>query len=98
LRPDSPVYRDARLAAARDARVRASEYAEAFGCTVTELIEAADVGLLTAQGEGGSHFGQAFGGTPVSARAGMATLNLEPARQTVTAQVEARFAMTVLKS
>jgi uncharacterized protein len=31
LRPDSPVYRDARLAAARDAMVRAREYADAFG-------------------------------------------------------------------
>jgi len=99
LRRDSPVYRDARLAAARDAQVRASEYAEAFGCAIAELIEAADIGLLTAQGEHGSHFGQAYAGdTPLVARAALAALEFEPARQTVTAQVEARFAMTVATS
>jgi uncharacterized protein YggE len=42
LRPDSPFYRDARLAAARDAKVRAREYAEASGGTIAGLIEAAD--------------------------------------------------------
>jgi uncharacterized protein YggE len=47
LRPDRPVYRDARLAAARDAMVRAREYAEAFGGGIAGLIEAADAGLLT---------------------------------------------------
>ena len=48
LRPDSPVYREARLAAARDATVRAGEYAEAFGGRLGDLLEAADTGLLTA--------------------------------------------------
>jgi hypothetical protein len=102
LRTDSPVYRDARLAAARDAKVRASEYAEAFGCAVAELIEAADVGLLT-QGEGGTRYQamawNAAGGPALMARAASAgALDFEPARQTVTAQVEARFAMTVATS
>ena len=52
LRPDSQVYRDARVAAdqGRDA-VRAQEYAAAFGeYGFGELIEAADTGLLTSQG------------------------------------------------
>ena len=95
LRPDSPVYREARLAAARDAVVRAREYAGAFGGGLGELIEAADAGLLTAPGGHGPHFpamtaraGALRGGPP------QAELEFEPARQTVTAQVEARFAMT----
>ena len=95
LRPDSPVYRDARLAAARDAMVRAREYAEAFGGGIGGLIEAADVGLLTSPGEHGPRFralaasrATGFSGAPPRVE-----LDFEPARQTVTAQVEARFAM-----
>jgi uncharacterized protein YggE len=102
LRKDSPVYREARLAAARDAKVRASEYAEAFGCAVAELIEAADVGLLTSPGVSGPQYGAVarydLGGTALVARAAAGGLEFEPARQTVTAQVEARFAMTVTTS
>jgi uncharacterized protein YggE len=96
LRKDSPVYRDARLAAARDAQVRASEYAEAFGCAVGALIEAADVGLLTTPGEGSRHYeaAMAYGGAaPLVARAAAGGMEFELARQTVTAHVEARFAM-----
>ena len=44
LRPDSPVYRAARLAAAKDATQRAGEYAEAFGGRISGLVEAADSG------------------------------------------------------
>jgi uncharacterized protein YggE len=97
LRPDSPVYRDARLAAARDAMVRAREYAEAFGGGVAGLIEAADAGLLTSAGEQGPRFRAtaAGGAASFALRAAQAELDFEPARQTVTAQVEARFAMTV---
>jgi uncharacterized protein YggE len=92
LRPGSPVYRAARLAAARDATQRAGEYAEAFGGRLTGLVEAADTGLLAAQPQrtpfaaaravalGGGDEGPAF--------------DFEPARQTVTAQVEARYTMT----
>jgi uncharacterized protein YggE len=93
LRPDSPVHREARLAAARDATTRAGEYAEAFGGRLGDLLEAADTGLLTARSDT-----WAFSGTAVraSVRAVSAPLelDLEPARQTVSAQVEARFAMT----
>jgi uncharacterized protein len=97
LRPDSRVYRDARLAAAQDAMVRAREYAEAFGGSVAGLIEAADAGLLTAPGEHRPHFQAMAAGRAVgfAKGPGQAELDFEPARQTVTAQVEARFAMTV---
>jgi uncharacterized protein len=98
LRPDSRVYRDARLAAAQDAMVRAREYAEAFGGGIAGLIEAADAGLLTTLGEQGPRFFNAMARGGTAAFAGgqpQAELDFEPARQTVTAQVEARFAMTV---
>jgi hypothetical protein len=97
LRPDSRVYRDARLAAAQDATVRAREYAEAFGGSIAGLIEAADAGLLTPAGEHGPHFRAMAAGRAVGFAAGapQAELDFEPARQTVTAQVEARFAMTM---
>jgi uncharacterized protein len=97
LRPDSPVYRDARLAAARDAMVRAREYAEAFGGGIAGLIEAADAGLLTSPGEPRPQFAFRAGGRAAafSGVGPQAELDFEPARQTVTAQVEARFTMTV---
>ena len=88
LRPASPVYREARLAAARDAIVRAGEYAEAFGGRVAGLIEAADTGMMTGPGDRSLHFRAASLSAP-----GPAEMDFEPARQTVTAQIEARFAM-----
>jgi uncharacterized protein YggE len=99
LRPDSPVYREARVAAAKDATRRAQEYAAAFGGRLGELIEAADVGLLTSQGwrsqaaapASRAMMAAAFRGGPVDEPP---SLDLEPARQTVTAQVDARFTMT----
>jgi uncharacterized protein YggE len=95
LRPDSAVYREARLAAARDAMLRAREYAQAFGGRVAGLIEAADTGLLTGPGEGGLQFHARAGTGWAASAAGQAGLDFEPARQTVTAQVEARFAMAM---
>ena len=97
LRPDSPVHRAARLAAAKDAIRRAREYAEAFGGTITGLAEAADTGLL-----GGSPPRTAFAATSaraLSSRAGpgeegSVQLDFEPASQQVIAQIEARFTMT----
>lgn len=98
LRPDSPVYRAARLAAARDATTRAREYAEAFGGSLAELLEAADTGLLTAQARSDtwafSGARAAAGRASVKAQSAQPELDLEPARQTVSAQVDARFAMT----
>jgi uncharacterized protein len=98
LRPDSPVYREARLAAARDATARAREYAEAFGGRLADLLEAADTGLLTARARSDTwRFSGAMaaaGRASVQAESARPELDLEPARQTVSAQVEARFAMT----
>jgi uncharacterized protein len=92
LRPDSPVYRAARIAAAKDATRRAGEYAEAFGGRITGLVEAADTGLLAPQRRP-----VAFAAHAVS-RSGAAdegpTFDFEPAKQTVSAQVEARYTMT----
>ncbi len=98
LRPDSPVHREARVAAAKDATRRAQEYAAAFGGQLGELIEAADVGLLTSQGwqsQAGARaprpmFAAAMRGGPVDEPP---SLDLEPVRQSVTAQVDARFTM-----
>jgi uncharacterized protein len=100
LRPDSPLYRQARLAAAADAKLRASEYAEAFGGRLGELIEVADTGLLTEQGGQAPRFRAtaaggmtARGGRALMSAGEPAELDFEPARQLVTARVEARFGM-----
>ena len=95
LRLGSQAYRQVRLAAARDATQRAREYAEAFGARVTGLVEAADTGLLGAAREDGPASRRA----PRALAGGMEEPELpefdfEPARQTVYAQVEARFTMT----
>lgn len=96
LRPDSPVYRQARITAARDATRRAEEYAQAFGGQLGGLIEAADVGLLTGHADQGVRFHASAAGV---AAAGFAdaqpSLEFEPVSQAVTANVEARFAMVM---
>ena len=94
LRPDSPVYRQARIAAAQDATRRAGEYAQAFGGELGGLIEAADTGLLTGHAEQGVLFrAPAAGGVARASLPEPAGMDFEPVRQTVTAQVEARFGM-----
>jgi uncharacterized protein YggE len=95
LRPDSPSHGRARRQAVLDAVQRAREYAEALGARITALVELADLG---AENTG------RYDTTPPS---GMRTaaysrtegdttppLDLEPQRQTVHAQVDARFTMT----
>jgi len=95
LRQNSPVRRDARLAAARDAMERAREYAEAFGGTITGLVEAADAGLLGAEPRPQRSVFSSRAGAMAGAPAGDSPeFDFEPAKQTVTAQVEARFTMT----
>jgi uncharacterized protein YggE len=103
LRPGSTVYRDARVAAARDAVTRATEYAAAVGSTVVSLVELADVGLLAdaVSGAGGSGFAVApmAAAAPGAARgfagggggAAPVTFDVDPVRQVVRANVEARF-------
>jgi len=97
LRPDSPLYRQARMAAARDATRRAGEYAEAFGGQLGALIEAADVGLLTGHGDQGVGFRSlAAAGSRAPALAGEPpSLDFEPVKQTVSAHLDARFAVVL---
>jgi len=92
LRPDSPVYRTARLAAAKDATRRAGEYAEAFGGRIIGLVEAADSGLM---GDTGRTLMAVARAAPGGAMAGpIPEFDFDPAMQTVSAQVEARYTMT----
>ena len=93
LRPASPVYREARLAAAKDATRRAREYAEAFGGSVTGLVEVADTGLLDAAQPQQHVFRAAASLQAASGDPGLG-FDFEPSKQTVSAQIEARFTMT----
>jgi hypothetical protein len=97
LRPDSPVYRQARIAAAQDATRRAGEYAEAFGGQLGALIEAADVGLLTGHADQGVRVhSMAAAGLRAPAHADEPpALDFEPVKQPVTAQVDARFGVVL---
>lgn len=96
LRPDSPVYREARVSAARDAVNRAAEYAEAVGGRLTGLIELADTGLS------GGHPVPAFAAARHSLAAAAdeepVVIDMEPETQVVQASVEARFTMTQPRS
>lgn len=94
LRPGSPSHRQARQQAVREAVQRAREYAEALGTTLAALVELADIGAENAQpypaAPGRAMRSMSFaGGTPEEA----APLDLEPERQHVYAQVNARFTM-----
>ena len=98
LRPDSPVYRQARIAAARDAARRAGEYAEAFGGRLGRLIEAADDGLLTGHADQGIRvrsLAAAAGGRAAMLAEEPPSLEFEPVKQPVTARVDARFGMVL---
>ncbi|WP_165984386.1 SIMPL domain-containing protein [Streptomyces sp. YIM 98790] len=97
LRPDSPVYREARQQAVREAVVRAREYAAALGAGLSGLLELADRGLESAFPETQRLVAApAAFGTPRGAAAESAApaLDLEPRRQTVRAEVSARFTIT----
>jgi uncharacterized protein YggE len=91
LRPDSPVYRAARLAAAKDATRRAGDYAEAFGGRISGLVEAADSGMM---GDTGQPRFMAAARAPMTAQGATPEFDFEPAMQTVSAQVDARYTMT----
>ncbi|MFB7171793.1 SIMPL domain-containing protein [Streptomyces sp. NPDC056254] len=96
LRPTSPAHGQARRQAVLDAVQRAREYAEALGARLTALTELADLGA-----ENTTPYPQAPGGSGMRTMAfsttedaGPPPLDLEPQRQTVYAQVNARFTMT----
>ncbi|MET9428579.1 MULTISPECIES: SIMPL domain-containing protein [unclassified Streptomyces] len=96
LRPDSPAHGAARRQAVKEAVQRAREYADALGTRLAALVELADLGAENAPSY--PLRPNAPGGAPRMAFAAEATemapaLDLEPQRQTVTAQVNARFTM-----
>ncbi|MFH8660341.1 SIMPL domain-containing protein [Streptomyces afghaniensis] len=95
LRPDSPAHREARKKAVREAVQRAREYAEALGTTLSALVELADIGAENAPPPYPQAPGRArsavYGGAAENAPA--APLDLEPQRQRVHAQINARFTM-----
>jgi uncharacterized protein len=95
LRPDSAVYRQARMAAAHEAVTRAKEYAEAVGGQLTGLLELADVGL-SIEGRAPALRGVAAGragNRPAPPDDEPHAINLEPQKQIVHAAVQARFVM-----
>ena len=87
MRPDNPMYREARLAAIADARRRADDYAAAFGTTVADLVEVSDLnsGLC-----GGVREMRAFA---MAKGAEEATFEFQPAAQIVSGQVTVRFSL-----
>lgn len=94
LRPASPAHRRARQEAVREAVLRAREYAEALGTTLTALVELADIGADNTQ----PPYPPAPGRMRSMAYAAdtgesAAPLDLEPQRQHIYAQVNARFTM-----
>ncbi|WP_367135960.1 MULTISPECIES: SIMPL domain-containing protein [Streptomyces] len=93
LRPDSPAHREARRLAVQEAVQRAREYADALGARLTALLELADdgaesLGYPAPPAMAGGMARSGYGAAPEP------ELDLEPQRQTVHAQVNARFTMT----
>ncbi|GHH74036.1 hypothetical protein GCM10018793_14230 [Streptomyces sulfonofaciens] len=96
LRPNSPAHREARRQAVVEAVQRAREYAEALGTRLAALVEIADTGAEQPSGHGADAGTSralrtsAFAGAPVPQAP---PLDLQPQRQYVHAQVNARFTM-----
>ncbi|WP_141204453.1 SIMPL domain-containing protein [Streptomyces griseorubiginosus] len=94
LRRDSPVYRQARQHAVREAVQRAKEYAEALDTSLAALLELADIG---AEDPEPRFVGKASRARSLAyesaADTTAAPLDLEPQRQHVYAHVNARFTM-----
>ncbi|MFF6786120.1 SIMPL domain-containing protein [Streptomyces sp. NPDC012510] len=94
LRPTSPAHKRARQQAVKDAVQRAREYAEALDTTLAALVELADIGAEAPQpvrpaAPGGALRARSATGAEDAA----APLDLEPQRQRLHAQVNARFTM-----
>ncbi|MEU9283879.1 SIMPL domain-containing protein [Streptomyces sp. NPDC048275] len=92
LRPDSPSHRQARQQAVREAVQRAREYAEALGTTLAALVELADIGAENAEPYASGRAMRAMS-LASAATEEAPPLDLEPQRQHVYAQVNARFTM-----
>jgi uncharacterized protein len=100
LRHDSPVHRRVRQEAARDAVVRAREYAEAVGARLLGLVELADEGLTTEAPAPRGHAAPAAGAVARarSTASAPAPIDVEPQSQVVRARVEARFTISTPES
>ncbi|WP_062647275.1 SIMPL domain-containing protein [Streptomyces maremycinicus] len=95
LRPTSPVHRQARQQAVREAVQRAHEYAEALGTTVAALLELADTGTdggrpRAAFDRRAVRFSMAAPDTDAGAPE---PLDLEPQRIHIHTEVSAQFTM-----
>ena len=86
LRPDNPMFREARIAAIADARRRANDYAVAFNTTVANLIEVSDLDSGFAGVREMRAFAIAKGGDD-------AAFEFQPAMQTVSGHVTVRFSL-----
>ena len=87
LRPDNPMYREARLAAIADARRRADDYAAAFGTTVADLVEVSDLN----SGLGGGV--REMRALAMAKGAEDAAFEFQPPAQMVSGQVTVRFSL-----
>ncbi|MFG2994712.1 SIMPL domain-containing protein [Streptomyces sp. NPDC048257] len=94
LRPTSPAHGQARRQAVLEAVQRAREYAEALGADLAALVELADLGAENAAPFAAAGTGMRTMAFSATEDAGPPPLDLEPQRQTVHAQVNARFTMT----
>ncbi|MFC4613045.1 SIMPL domain-containing protein [Streptomyces maoxianensis] len=95
LRPDSPAHGEARRQAVREAVQRAREYAEALGAQLSALVELADLGAENTVPYGAPPTpGMRMAAYSAEGTEMAPALDLEPQRQTVYAQVNARFTMT----
>jgi uncharacterized protein len=99
LRPGSPVYRQARMAAVADAVHRARDYAAAVGSELAGLVELADAHLLS-ESRSAAEQRTVTGSSsrlphrPRAVAAEEPVFDLSPARQQVRAVVEAMFTIT----
>ncbi|WP_329115815.1 SIMPL domain-containing protein [Streptomyces sp. NBC_01465] len=96
LRPTSPAQGEARRQAVKEAVTRAREYAAALGAELAALLELADQGVenghSTVSRAGG--FSRRMSLAADAEDSAAPALDLEPQRQTVYAQVTARFTMS----
>ena len=92
VRRDSPRHREVRLAAVRDARTRATEYAEALGGHLTGLVSITDVALNDSWENAPS--AGIFQAHAASSMADEITLDLTPEEQIVSGAVDVRFVMS----
>ncbi|MEU9131145.1 SIMPL domain-containing protein [Kitasatospora sp. NPDC048540] len=93
LRRDNPAYRQARTEAVEAAVERARQYAAALGSGLTGLLSLADQGLGGADPYPAPGGAQTRGAVVYGYAQESPELDLQPARQTVRATVEARFTL-----